>query len=154
ILWSGTQLLFAAMDRISAATASASFLGRNVATAQPSFPGSPPNPGPAFVREQIAAKLGKPSTYVPTYADLVAYLVKGPLVAKLRAADPAIDGYLRVFENTLGSVAGLQPAIEVLLAGETAFATSSGALDPQAALRPLTDALRAFVQAQVRETLT
>lgn len=154
MLWAGSQLLFAIMDRIAPANASASFLGSSFTTPTPSFSGAGLQAPPALIREHILTALNKPTNYTLIHTDLIKYLTRASWLTELRQSQPGLDQFLSIFDSALSAAPQVNSIVEMFLRGEEAFVGGSGSLNPDAVLRPLTNALRAFVDNQVNTVIT
>ncbi|MFZ3003946.1 MAG: hypothetical protein WA071_26775 [Undibacterium umbellatum] len=154
MLWAGSQLLFAVMERIAPASASATFLGRSVSTPAPSFSGSNLQQPPTLIRQHILTALNKPVTQTLVHADLVAYLTRASGLTNLRQRQAGLNQFLSIFESVMPSNLLVNSAAELFLKGEAAFVPNGGTFNPERALLPLTNALRAFVDNQINAVIT
>jgi len=153
VLWSGTQLLFVSVQRISETHARASILGMSPARTTAPFTGSLPQP-PDAIRAHINAALGRAATPTATLAqsDVVLFLVRAIQNSRMLDGSPEIAAVLRLVAGANGDATA--DALDVVFSNLGAFVPGAdGAVSAQATLAVLHNGLRAYLDTRIEGEL-
>lgn len=157
LLWASAQLAFVTTQRVSDASARASFFGALSAEARiEAFQGQLVDqaPAPEVVRTKINTTLGRNPNAELRQDQLVEFLTATAL-DRLVAEFPDTAPFLEIVAGPDASPAALSAAASTILTNAGAFTPNpdTGAIDPETTLRALTGGLQAYIEVRVHNEL-
>lgn len=148
VLWSGTQLLFIAVKRVSEASARASVLGMSPVQTHASFGGNLTAPPSDAIKEEINRRLGRPLDTVLRQEDAVAFLTRSILDSPLIEAGSPVRAVVDLLAGPQAEAPSA--ALNVLFSNLGAFVPGAdGQVSAPATLAVLRDALRSYLDTRV-----